>query len=445
MLKLQRNYKAVFEIGTRKNIDFVPQETLTIEYPFTCQFSVTTGTYQSQNQGSFQFVNLSRDDQARLWLDLWNIGKKYIYMKFYAGYGDNMPLIFSGSVQMCTSEKQGGSTDYITEMQVWAGGDIYRDGYLNATFTEGTTLQNILDYALKDQKEISVGYVTPDIQPLPRNKTFIGQTLDLLGRAYGGYEVFINNDEINILGNRDLIPGEVAVISDDSGLLGSPKRANGYVECDMIFEPQLKAGQGVSLLSYTMPWLNQAYKIIRVQHSGIISPVISGNLVTSITLSIFEDEPRVLEKVKTGENLNGITSGRWTKPVQGSITSPFGYRAAVTTTNGKKSSTYHKGIDIGANMNAPVTAPANGVVTFVGWNDGYGKAITINHGTINGKKVISLYGHLSSWTVSPNQKITQGQDIGRVGSTGNSTGPHLHFEITEDGVAVNPTYYIGNY
>lgn len=112
--------------------------------------------------------------------------------------------------------------------------------------------------------KISVGYITPDIEPLPRNKTFIGQTLDLLGREYGGYNIFIDNDEINILGDRDLIPGEVLVISDESGLLGSPRRANAYVECDMLFEPQIRAGQGVTLLSYTQTWLNQSYRIVKV-------------------------------------------------------------------------------------------------------------------------------------------------------------------------------------
>lgn len=94
MLKLQRNYRAEFEIGERHGLDLIPRDKLTVSYPFSCQFHISSGTYQTQNQGVFQLVNLSRNDQARLWLDMWNFGKKYIYMKFYAGYGENMPLVF---------------------------------------------------------------------------------------------------------------------------------------------------------------------------------------------------------------------------------------------------------------------------------------------------------------------------------------------------------------
>ena len=441
MLKLQRNYRAEFEIGYRRNGDFIPQEVLTIAYPFTCQLMVTSGTYQSQNNAVFQFVNLSRNDQSRLWLDVYNKGEKYIYLNFYGGYGQNMPLLFSGFVQSCTSEKEGGSTEYITEVLASASSEFFRYGFLNATFTKGTTLKDILALATEGHKNVSLGYITPDIEPLPRNKTFIGQTLDLLGRDYGGYEVFINNGEINILGDRDLIPGEVAVISDESGLLGSPRRANGFVECDMIFEPQLRAGQGISLLSYTLPWLNQAYRIVRVQHKGVISPNISGKLITSVTLSVASGEMRTLKKATISSYTGNTTTGIWQKPVQGVISSPYGKREAPTA----GASTNHKGIDIAANNNTPVYAPANGRITFCNYYGGYGKCIQMDNGTINGKKVTSLYGHLNTILVSYNQNVSQGQQIGAVGSTGNSTGPHLHFEILEDGTNVNPINYIGSY
>ena len=441
MLKLQRNYRAEFEIGYRRNGDFIPQEVLTIAYPFTCQLMVTSGTYESQNNAIFQFVNLSRNDQSRLWLDVYNKGEKYIYLNFYGGYGQNMPLLFSGFIQSCTSEKEGGSTEYITEVLASASSEFFRYGFLNATFSKGTTLKDILALATEGHKNVSLGYITPGIKPLPRNKTFIGQTLDLLGRDYGGYEVFINNGEINVLGDRDLIPGEVAVISDESGLLGSPRRANGFVECDMIFEPQLRAGQGISLLSYTLPWLNQAYRIVRVQHKGIISPVISGKLITSVTLSIASGEMRTLKKATISSYTGNATTGIWQKPVQGVVSSPYGKREAPTA----GASTNHKGIDIAANNNTPVYAPANGRITFCNYYGGYGKCIQMDNGTINGKKVTSLYGHLNTILVSYNQNVSQGQQIGAVGSTGNSTGPHLHFEILENGTNVNPINYIGSY
>jgi murein DD-endopeptidase MepM/ murein hydrolase activator NlpD len=116
------------------------------------------------------------------------------------------------------------------------------------------------------------------------------------------------------------------------------------------------------------------------------------------------------------------------------ITSRYGWRTHPITGNRR----FHSGIDIGAPMGAPVVATGNGTVVTAGWMGGYGKAIIIQH---NGVQQ-TLYGHLSDISVQPGQQIERGTVIGRVGSTGNSTGPHLHFEIrmaTNDGwVATDP-------
>ncbi len=115
-------------------------------------------------------------------------------------------------------------------------------------------------------------------------------------------------------------------------------------------------------------------------------------------------------------------------------TSSFGWRTHPITGSRR----FHSGVDIGAPMGAPVVAAGSGLVISSGWLGGYGKAIVIQH---NGVQQ-TLYGHLSEVFVQPGQKIEQGTVIGRVGSTGNSTGPHLHFETrvsTADGwVAVDP-------
>ena len=100
----------------------------------------------------------------------------------------------------------------------------------------------------------------------------------------------------------------------------------------------------------------------------------------------------------------------------------------------------HAGIDIaGSNVNgAPVVAAADGVVTYSGWISGYGNCIIINHG----RGIISLYGHGLENIAQEGQIVKQGDIIMKVGSTGNSTGPHLHFEIRKDGVSVDPIPYL---
>ncbi|WP_373543264.1 M23 family metallopeptidase [Chamaesiphon sp.] len=115
-------------------------------------------------------------------------------------------------------------------------------------------------------------------------------------------------------------------------------------------------------------------------------------------------------------------------------TSNFGWRTHPITGSRR----FHSGIDIGAPTGAPVVAAGSGTIVSSGWVGGYGKAIVVQH---NGVQQ-TLYGHLSEIFVQPGQIVEQGTVIGRVGSTGNSTGPHLHYEIrvsTPDGwIAVDP-------
>jgi murein DD-endopeptidase MepM/ murein hydrolase activator NlpD len=95
----------------------------------------------------------------------------------------------------------------------------------------------------------------------------------------------------------------------------------------------------------------------------------------------------------------------------------------------------HSGIDIGAHYGAPVMAVTDGVVRFAGWHGGHGNYVQLAHG----EGLMTGYGHLSAIVARPGTRVTAGQVIGYVGSTGLSTGPHLHYEVFRDGVAINPT------
>jgi len=133
---------------------------------------------------------------------------------------------------------------------------------------------------------------------------------------------------------------------------------------------------------------------------------------------------------------------RFVWPLQGQITQGFGPTSWTMEPPLNGYAHFHTGLDISTAYGTPVRAAAAGVVIhtgwFSGWNWGYGNCIIIVHnGTIS-----TLYGHLSGYTVSANQYVQQGQIIGYEGSTGNSTGPHLHFEVRVNGTAVNPLAYL---
>lgn len=134
-----------------------------------------------------------------------------------------------------------------------------------------------------------------------------------------------------------------------------------------------------------------------------------------------------------GGSANASGSFLWPVASYVYVSSRFGLRVHPIT--GQKKS--HTGIDIASNQGTAVYASDGGSVTLAGWNGGYGNCIMIDHG--NG--YVTLYGHLSSISVSVGQTVSQGTTIGAVGSTGNSTGPHLHFEVLKNGTRIDPEQF----
>lgn len=146
-----------------------------------------------------------------------------------------------------------------------------------------------------------------------------------------------------------------------------------------------------------------------------ISEEIVSNPVTKVVLSGTKPKPK------------NAPTGTFLRPYYGTVTSRYGSRW------GRQ----HQGVDIGGTTGDPIKASDGGTVTYAGWNGGYGNFIKIKHD--NGYE--TYYGHLSSIGVSVGQKVAQGEVIGKLGNTGRSTGPHLHFEIRKNGVPCDPLKY----
>jgi murein DD-endopeptidase MepM/ murein hydrolase activator NlpD len=146
-----------------------------------------------------------------------------------------------------------------------------------------------------------------------------------------------------------------------------------------------------------------------------------------------EKELRNLIKMRSAYLPPGVippSAGGMIHPVNGPITSPFGYR--IHPIYG--TSRFHAGLDFGVGYGVPIQAADNGVVIEAGWVGGYGNTIILDHGS----GWTTLYGHASSLNVTAGQTVRRGQTVSFVGSTGNSTGPHLHFEVRYQGNPVDP-------
>ena len=164
-----------------------------------------------------------------------------------------------------------------------------------------------------------------------------------------------------------------------------------------------------------------------------------------VLLAFDKGEKQVLKKLSSAkdnlkllwsyfENKNFIIEGTpEIQPVPGSILSGFGYR--INPFTGREE--MHRGVDIPAPIGTKIRAPSDGVVVFVGRRGGYGKILEIDHG--NSYKTV--YGHLHAFDVEVGDRVKKGDFIGEVGNTGRSTGPHLHYEVRLNNVAVNPITY----
>lgn len=181
--------------------------------------------------------------------------------------------------------------------------------------------------------------------------------------------------------------------------------------------------------------------VFLVGSSAIAAPsaqqrIVPGGGATRIVSRGLPGEDPSQRRHVAGDNSTGgarhrtVTALRALWPVRGPITSAFGPRRGFAR--------FHNGIDIGAEPATPCRIAAAGTVVFAGWRNGYGKTVIVDHGD----GVHTLYAHLSRLGVSRGQRVEQGAVLGATGTTGHTSGPHLHYEILVNGRSVDPAPYL---
>jgi murein DD-endopeptidase MepM/ murein hydrolase activator NlpD len=241
---------------------------------------------------------------------------------------------------------------------------------------------------------------------------------------------------------------------------GPPQALSSFQSSTVVYE--VHAGDTLSAIAsrYGIPvsWIVVSNNLssttiypgqkLLVPKDGVLHTVKSGETVSAIAAAygVSEEAVRQANGILNGEPPAGTrlyipqpktvplgsstTSQGFIWPVRGVISSPFGPR--IHPIYGIPS--FHTGIDIAVPEGTPVRAAAGGVVTFSGWQEGFGLLVTIDHG--NGYE--TYYGHLSKLLVSAGQSVSAGDVIALSGNTGLSTGPHLHFEVHYLGTPVDP-------
>lgn len=273
MIKNQRNY--VLKVEGRGG------EKIVIEPPFTLEFDSKRTYYSDANYFSLRIYNLSK--QTR------NLIRKDVYADYFrsvslrAGYGSQMPEIVKGNITRAWTVREG--TDFITTIEGFDAGFAFVNSAASQQYRAGTPQKSIIENLIQSMKQYNVqlGSVGNYEGSISRGNSYVGSTIDILDEITGG-GFFIDNGVAHVLKDDECLDDQALVINAKSGLLGTPTLEETIVSLSILFEPNPKIGQLVSLESITAERFNGIYKIASIHHRGTISEAVSGNATTALEL-----------------------------------------------------------------------------------------------------------------------------------------------------------------
>lgn len=284
MNKWTRNYFLTVQVDENA-LDYID-----ITMPLTISFQVKRSVNSSCNTSSITVLNLAEDTRRKVFLDNYKT-MYYKGIELRAGYGEEketLPLIFKGNIQSAFSRRNG--VNYETTIEALDGGFAYVNAHSDRQFAEGTTDKQALKALVSDLPHITLGKIGNFNLKCPRGNSISGNTIEYMN-SFSEKNFFIDLEKANCLLDNEGFEGSIKVINSDIGLLGSPLRQEAFLTFEMIFEPRLQIGQFVDLQSNTETIYNGTYKVIGIEHSGVISDAQSGQCKTKVSLNYVSDVP----------------------------------------------------------------------------------------------------------------------------------------------------------
>ena len=252
----------------------------------------------------------------------------------------------------------------------------------------------------------------------------------------GMFELIFSAKDLNSL--LDVIYFERIVLKKDYSRMLSFKEKSQKISAQKI-EIQSKK----NALAQSIKDMNSQQKIIKnaiAQNQSMIDKYKTDRRAYERAERELARQSANLQSMLSGQGSSDvrISSTGFMRPIGGRITSPFGWRTHPIF----NSRTFHSGVDIAGPNLGSIKASNSGKVIYSGWYGGYGKVVIVDHGSVNGHPTTTLYAHMSSIKVNKGQFVNKGDILGYEGSTGYSTGPHVHFEVRVNGKPNNPMNYI---
>lgn len=295
MEKFFRVYTIDFYIGKivekngRRVVDYSEGETISATYPLTAEFSIGRSVSAYVNSAQINIYGLDETKRNLLKKDRVLDQNKYIKMIVNAGFTEATSTLYIGAINECYSVRQGGETEYRTVIDASDSViDVY-ESQTNQSFASDTNPQTIVRNISNDLAELQLGGVSPTLNiPVPkRGSIYNGKTLDVL-RDLKDSSMIVDNGYIYLMDLEKDVNASLGTlyVDCDYGLLGTPRRRNNYLSCDLIFEPAASLCQYCELKSSTDLSLNTGYKIMGVSHNGTISGSKDGSMTTTLDLYV---------------------------------------------------------------------------------------------------------------------------------------------------------------
>ncbi len=299
MEKFNRIYSLQVEVSAGYSVSPYSQSAnynVEITLPNTVEFTITRALLGSSQTGSFKVYNLQETVRTAMRKD-YSHASQLRAIKFRCGYAPSeefqLPLVFNGTVNTCFSYRQG--TDWITEINAFDGGwPMANANNVSMTVAPGASAAQTIVMLSRQMPNLSG---TPIVGDFPirnlRGEVLFGNIWTLILEKSNGFAA-VDNGQVKALNLNEVFRGPITLISEESGLLGSPKRSETFVELSMLFEPSLSVGQIVELYSTVDRSLNRDWKVFGFEHHGTVSPSICGELLSSVKLSLPPDAFRIV-------------------------------------------------------------------------------------------------------------------------------------------------------
>ena len=271
---------------------------ITVQYPLTLEFDINQANMTSTCFANFRIKNLNQATRNQIFRD-WNLSNYIMPITLDAGYGNELTTIFSGSIIDASSMKEEGSTEIITDINAWSGGEAMTLAYANIQENGKVLKKDLITKLINNMTAygVTLGKVSDYGDAAFPKYRADGLAWKQL-KQIAGDDLFIYNNKVYCLKAGDLTASDSFIINSQSGMLGTPTKYQNLLNVELLFEPKIQIGQQCIIQSDVNTIYNNSidspYFVSGIRHVGIISGAQNGKCKTILTLNLTPEQGNII-------------------------------------------------------------------------------------------------------------------------------------------------------